>query len=143
MAMRKYLLLAAAAAVLFAGGMAVNAQFYGPPMMGSYNDGYGPGWMMGNGWNQADGPGWMMMRGYGPGMMMGRRFYANEGNLNLSVDDVKTYMQRTIQNPNLKLGEVKEQNADTITADIVTKEKDVLVQRFVVNRHSGLFQPEQ
>lgn len=141
--MRKYLLLAAAAAVLFAGGMVVNAQLYGPPMMGGYNDGYGPGWMMGNGWNQGDGPGWMMMHGYGPGWMMGRRLEANEGNLNLSVDDVKTYVQRMIRNPNLKLGEVKEQNADTITADIVTKDKDVLVQRFVVNRRSGLFQPEQ
>lgn len=158
--MRKYLILTVAAAVLSAGGVTAQAQPY-PGMMGGYNDnqaygpgpgwmmgpgmmgGYGPGWMMGNGYGPGPGPGWMMMRGnYGP-QMMGPNYYANQGNLNLSVTDVTTYLQRMVQNPNLKVGEVKEKDADTIIAEIVTKDKDALVQRFVVNRHSGFFQPEQ
>ena len=39
-------------------------------------------------------------------------------------------------NQRLKLGEVKEKDADTITADIVTKDNS-LVERFIVDRHTG------
>lgn len=102
----------------------------GPGMMGY--GGYGPGWM--HGYRGGYGPG--IMGGYGPG-------YGNQGNLNLSTNDVKTYLERTMRNPNLKVGEVKEKDKDTITADIVTKDKDVLVQRVQINRHNGFFQPEQ
>ena len=42
----------------------------------------------------------------------------------------------------VKVGEVKEKDTDTITADIVTKDKDALVQRFEVNRHTGFYRPE-
>ncbi|WP_217427158.1 hypothetical protein [Pandoraea eparura] len=44
-------------------------------------------------------------------------------------------------NPRLKLGKVVERDADTITADVVTSEKDVVVQRYEINRHSGFIRP--
>jgi hypothetical protein len=66
-----------------------------------------------------------------------------QGALNLSVDDVKTYFERWLAwqgNPRVKLGTVSEKDADTITADILTTDKDGLVQRFAVNRHTGFTQ---
>jgi hypothetical protein len=179
--MRKFLLLApfAVAAVVMSG--AVNAQPYGPGMMGGgYGPGYGPG-MMGPGYGGGYGPGMMqgygggygMMGGYGPGsgmmgpgygggygpgMMQGygggygrgfgpgmgnRGYYQNQGELNLSTDDVSKFLTRMIRNPNLKVGTVKEKDADTITADVVTKDKDALVQRFEFNRHNGYYQAEE
>ena len=48
-----------------------------------------------------------------------------------------------IRNPNLKVGDVKEKDADTIVAEIVTKQGDSLVQRLDFNRHNGYVQPEQ
>jgi len=148
------------------------AQPYGPGMMGGYGPGYGmmgggygpgygmmgggygPGWMMGGGYGPGMtgggyGPGYGMMGGgYGPGMMggYGPGYYGRQGNLNMSVDDVKTYLERMIAiqgNPRLKVGEVKEKDADTITADIVTKDKDALVQRFAVDRRTGFYRPEE
>ncbi len=109
----------------------------GPGMMG----GYGPGYGMGPGMMGGYGPGWMMRRGYGPGMMGGYGpGYSRD--LNLTTDIVKGYLQWMIRNPNLKVGEVKEQGKDEITATIVTKDKDGLVQKLVVNRHTGFFHPE-
>lgn len=103
----------------------------GPGMMGGYyGQGYGPGMMQGYG------------QGYGPGMM-GPGAYGRQGNLNLSTDDVKNYLERWIAvqgNPRLKVGDVKEKDADTIEADVVTKDNS-LVQRFIVNRHTGFYQP--
>jgi len=103
----------------------------GPSMMGGYGGGYGPGWMM-HGWGAGYGPG--MMYGYGP---------ATQGNLNLTADQVKQYLGQMIRNPNLKVGDVKEKDADIIVAEIVTKEKEALVQRLDFNRHNGFVQPEQ
>ncbi|MDE2467587.1 MAG: hypothetical protein KGL35_02280 [Bradyrhizobium sp.] len=108
----------------------------GPGMMGP---GYGPGMMgpgsgmMPNGWSGM-GPG--MMYGYGPG-------YYGQGNLNLSTDQIKSYLQQMIRNPNLTVGDVKEKDADTIIADVVTKQGNQLVQRLDFNRHNGFIQPEQ
>ena len=45
-------------------------------------------------------------------------------------------------NQRLKLGDVKEKDADTITADVVTKDNS-LVQRFVVDRHTGNYRPSE
>ena len=90
--------------------------------------GYGRG-MMG-----AYGPG--MMGGYGPGMMRGNR----PSNLNLSTSDVKSYVERWIAmmgNPHLKVGPVIEKDSNTITADVVTVDKEALVERFSVDRHTG------
>ena len=110
----------------------------GPCMMQDFgpggDQGYGPGYHM-RGWG--GGPG-MMRQGYGPG-------YGPQGNaqdnqaVNLSTDDVKARMERWLawrQNSHLKVGNVKEKDADTISADIVTKDNS-LVERFIVNRHSG------
>lgn len=75
-----------------------------------------------------------MMRGYGP--------RSASGDLKLSADDVKVYLDRWISwqgNPRLKVGDVSEKDADTIVADIVTKDNS-LVQRLTINRHSGFFQ---
>jgi len=80
--------------------------------------------------------------GMGPGMIYGWG-YGNEGNLNLTTDQVKTYLQRMIRNPNLKVGDVKEKDADTIVAEIVTKQGNSIVQKLDFNRHNGFVQPEQ
>ena len=92
-------------------------------MMGPW--GYGPSMMHG-----------YMMRGYGPPSWSSAR------DLNLSVDAVKAEAERWVAwqgNPRLKLGDVKEKDADTITADIVTKDNS-LVERLAVDRHSGAVQ---
>ena len=123
---------------------------YGPGMMGGYGPGmmgggygYGPGMMRGYGY----GPGMMRGYGYGPGMMgYGPGGYGNRGDLNLSADDVKTRFERWIEaqgNPHIKVGGVKQTDDNTVQVDIVTKDKDALVQRFEVNRHTGFYRPSQ
>ncbi len=129
----------------------------GPGMMGGYGScwggpgmgwggGYGPGWMHHmRGWGGGYGPGWMgpgMRYGYGP------RYYGwngpQQGNLNLSVDQVKSRFERWLEfrgNPHLKLGTVTAKDDDTITADIVTTDNGGLVQRFDINRHTGFTRP--
>ena len=166
--MRKFLLLTTlTAAAVVAAGITVQAQTYGPGMMGndqnySSHRGYGPGYgMMGGGygpgyhmrgWGGGYGPGMMRGNGYGPGMMQGYGpGYGPRGavqgdqnanqsaNQNLTTDDVKGRMERWLNwrgNARLKVGEVKEKDADSITADIVTKDNS-LVERFIVDRHSG------
>lgn len=153
--MRKRTLVAGlAAAAVVAAGVAVYAQPYG----------YGPGWMMGGG-----GPGWMMngggpgygggsgpgMMGYGggcgPGTMGGPGYGGGYGpgwmhgyarDLDLGTEQVKAYLGQMIRNPRLKVGEVKQADDDTITAEVVTKDKDAVVQRFTVNRHTGYWRPD-
>lgn len=163
--MRKTYIIVAAVftlgATAFAGNTPSKAQpYYGPGMMGggygpSYGmmgGGYGPGWMMGpgygpgmmsGGYGPGYGHGWMM-HGYGagPGMMYGGG-YGNQGDLSLSVDQVKQYLKQMIRNPNLTVGDVKEKDADTIVVEIVTKQGNSLVQKLDFNRHSGFVQPEQ
>ncbi len=127
-------------------GSPTEAQPYGGGwgMMG----GYGPGWMHGYG------PGWMhgyeqgRTGGYGPQncpWFQGTGFggYGQQGNLNLSTDDVKARFERWIAvrgNPHLKVGEIKEKDSDTITVDIVTKDNS-LVEQFLVDRHTGFSRP--
>lgn len=133
------------------------AQSYGPGMMGGYGGGggggygmmggYGPGPMMGGYGMMGGGYGCCgMMGGYGPGPMMGGPgYYGGQANLNLTIDNVKNYLGRMIAmqgNTRLKVGDVKEKDADTIVADIVTKENS-LVQRFNVDRHTGFYRPEE
>ncbi len=107
----------------------------GPGMMGGGM--MGPG-MMGPGY----GCGYGMMGGYGPGMM-GWSYGPQQANLNLSAKDVKSYLERWIAmtgNPHLKVGPVVEKDSNTITADIVTTDKDALVQRYNINRRTGIWQ---
>jgi hypothetical protein len=153
--MRKLSVLAAALAIGIAAAAIkltpqANAQPFGWGMMGP---GYGPGMMYGPGY----GPGMMYGPGYGPGMMYGPGYGRmgpwawgpgafGQGNLNLSTDDVKNYFDRWIAwqgNSRLQVGDVKEKDADTIVADIVTKDNSSLVQRFTVNRHTGFYRPDQ
>ena len=131
--------------------MMMGPMMMGPMMMGSYP----MGGMMG-GYPMMMGP--MMMSGYpmmggmmGPGMMMGPNMMMGSGmmgggvqttNLNLSANDVTSYLGRWVTmtgNPHLKVGSVTEKDANTITADIVTTDKDALVQRFNVDRHTGVY----
>ena len=79
--------------------------------------GYGPGYMM-RGYGGGYGPG--MMGGYGSRLS---RQPGYQGNLNLTTDQVKQYLEQMIRNPNLKVGDVKEKDADTIVAEIVTKQR--------------------
>jgi hypothetical protein len=114
--------------------------FIGPYSAGSWW-GMGPYMMRGPGPWGGYGPG--MTRGYGPGP--GPGWNMGWRDLNLSTDNVKAYMERSLAwqgNPRLKVGDVKEKDADTITVNIVTKDNS-LVQRFVVNRHNGYFQPSE
>jgi hypothetical protein len=145
------------AALIFGFGMQVGARssygagWWGPGMMGGYGYGMGP-WMMGRGmmggYGYAMGP-WMMGPGvsgfgYGMGPWMMAPYRTNRADL--STADVTNYFERWLAwqgNPRLKLGMVTEKDADTITADIVTADKDALVQRFAVNRHTGFIQPSE
>lgn len=133
------------AAAIFASSALLHAQPYGPGMMGGWEGGYGDrGWMMGGG---GYGPGWMRGwrgggYGMGPGMMYGWAS-GNEGNLNLTTDEVRIYLRRIIHNPNLTVGDVKEKDADIIVAEIITKQGSSLVQKLEFNRHNGFIQPEQ
>jgi hypothetical protein len=100
------------------------------------------GWWGMMGPNMMAGPG--MWGGYGPGVT-GPGWNTAGRDLNLSMDNVKNYFERWLAwqaNPRLKVGDVKEKDADTIVADIVTKDNS-LVQRFVVNRRNGFFQPSE
>ena len=126
----------------------------GPGMMGQ---GMGPG-MMGQGMYpgmmgmcpgmMGMGSG-MMGQGMYPGMMgMGSGMMGGWGPvqpaMNLSSNDVKAYFTKWLtaqRNPRLKLGNVAEKDADTITADIVTQEGS-LAQRFAVDRHTGTLRQE-
>jgi hypothetical protein len=138
---------------------------YGPGMMGGYGPGmmgggYGRGWMGNGGYGpnmMASGCGpWMMgpamMGAYGRGMMggdaAGMMPWAGSGRqaaLNLTPQQVKTQLQHWLAwrgNPHLKVGPVKEKDADTVTADIVTKDNS-LVQRYDIDRHTGAFYPAE
>ena len=115
-------------------------QYYGgtpgPGMMGPGMMGYGmmgPG-MMGSGYMGC--PNCGMMGYWGP----------RQANLSLSVGDVKGYLEQWITstgNKQVKVGNIAETDANTITADIVSIDKDALVQRFSVDRHTGLFHSVQ
>ena len=108
----------------------------GPNGMMGY--GMGPG-MMGNMpmmGNMMD-PG---MMGYG---MMGPYWGGNQA-LNLTVNDVKGNLERWVAstgNPNIKVGNVVEKDANTITADVVTKDNS-LVQQYTVDRRTGFYRPQ-
>ncbi len=103
---------------------------YGCPGMGMMGQGMmGPG-MMGQG----------MMGMMGSGMM------GQQANLNLTANDVKGYLERWVAmsgNPRIKVGPVTERNDNTISADIVTTERDALVQRFSVDRSTGIYRVVQ
>lgn len=58
---------------------------------------------------------------------------------------MKSYLERMIAsqgNSRLKVGDVKEKDADTIITEVVTKDNSV-VQRFAVNRHNDFYHPDE
>ena len=74
----------------------------------------------------------------------GLRKFQSSGVHETGSTSVKNYLERWIVaqgNPRLKVGDVKEKDAGSIEADIVTKQGNALVQRFTVNRHTGFYQP--
>ena len=123
------------------GGMMGSGQGYGHGGMMGSGQGYGHGGKMGSG--QGCGQGGMMgrgMMGQGRGGMMGMAAPLAE---DLSIDGVRHIMEHRVammQNPNLKVGEIVEQDDDTITADVVTQDGS-LVRRFMVDRHTGAMRP--
>ena len=115
------------------------------PMMGQ---GQMP--MMGQGQMPMMGHGQMPMMGHGQMPMMGygmMRHGAGSGmypplRRDLSAEEVEHMIGHRLEwqgNPNLKMGPVVEQDADTIVADIVTQDGS-LVQRLEVDRHTGRMQ---
>jgi hypothetical protein len=106
----------------------------GPGMQG----GMGPGTMMGSGMMCPA----MMQTAMGTGMsaLFGSHVAPM---LNLSVEDVRGYLNSQIErlkNKRLKVGEVKADDGK-ITAEIVTVDKS-LVQRLKVDRHTGAIEYE-
>ena len=140
----------ALAAVVGAGGIGLaHAQPWGdgygpggmgPGMMWGGGGGYGPGWRMGrSGGGGYYCPGWA-----GPGG--GPAGYTQQGDLNLTVDQVKAelgHRLNVMDNPHLKVGTVTATSTNSITATVVTADNGGMVQRFDVNRHTGVWQPEQ
>lgn len=132
--MRNSTFVAAAGAVLIA-ALGVAGTAMSQPYSGGW---HGCPGMMGPGMM---GPGMM-----GPGMMGGPGHHG-WGNYqfptNPSVADVKAYLERWVAamgNSRLKVGTVKEKDANTIVGEIVTVDGS-LVQRYEVDRQSGVYRP--
>jgi hypothetical protein len=145
--------IATAAAVAVSGAVAVTAftadahgprwggqgAAYGGPCAMDQGGGYGRG-MMGNSPRGGYGH-YGQHKGYGPQMGWGNQTLAKE----LTVDDVKAFFEQRMAwrgNPNVKLGGVTEKDANTIVAEIVTKEGS-LVQRVEIDRKTGRHTPVQ
>lgn len=118
----------------------------GPGMMGQgmMNGGMGYGMGQGYGMNPMMGRGMMGGQGMGPGMMgqgmMGGQTMMDR---NIQTEDVRRMMEYQLYwngNPNLKLGKIKEVSDDVMSAEVVTKDGS-LVQRYLINRHTGWMQP--
>jgi len=80
----------------------------------------------------------MMGRGFGRHMMQPYR-------TDLSADEAKHMMKHRLEwqgYSNLKPGEVEETDDDTIHVEVVTKD-GTFVQRFKIDRHSGLMEPAE
>lgn len=133
---------AATTAVLVAVALGVGGDVVAQPSQGSWHGCpgmMGPG-MMGPGMM---GPGMMGGPGtMGPGIMGGGSGYYQYPT-NPTVADVKTYLEQWVAamgNPRLKVGAVKEKDANTIVGEIVTQDGSV-VQRFEVDRNTGVYRP--
>ena len=127
--------MAALAATLMLAPAAMAHGSFGP------SGGQGQGNMMGQGYGgmgQGQGYGGMGQgQGYG-GMGMAAPLAED-----LSSDGVRHMIEHRVArtgNPNLKVGEIVEQDDDTITADVVTQDGS-LVRRFMVDRHTGMMRP--
>lgn len=155
--MRVRMLLVAAMAVAALGlGAALPAQAHGSGanatnQTNGCQDGWRMGTMMGHdqmgpGMRQDQmGPGMMGPGQMAPGMRQGQMGPGMMQPLreDLTAKDVKHMMEHRLTwrgNPNVKVGKVEEQDGDTIIAEIVTQEGS-LVDRMMVDRHTGMMQP--
>lgn len=82
-----------------------------------------------------------------PGPMMGGGWGGRGANIDrqLTADDVRAIVTGRLAmsgNKRLKVGQVQEKDADTVTAEIVTVDNS-LVRRMEVNRHTGRSTPVQ
>lgn len=115
-------------------GSSMMDQHMGGGMMGGGMMGSSAGGMMGSG---------MMGEGgarSGMGTLFGSRVTPV---MNLSIDDVRGYLDmqlNRLNNKRLKIGDVKSDDA-TITADIITVDNS-LVQRLKIDRHTGAIEYE-
>ena len=121
------------------GGHGQQMQGYGGPAM---MQGYGP-----QGMKQGYGP-----QGMKQGQMMGRGMRGHRMqqsgspanvDLQLTPELVKSHLEMKLKwrnNPNIKVGNVTEKDANTIIAEIVTK-TDSLVRRFEIDKKTGWSKP--
>ena len=152
---RTVLATTAAAAVLAVATMIATPSFAHGPRWGGGGYGApcpmgGPGMGMGYGrhmgWGRGMGYGQQMGRGMGYGPQMGYGSQMGYGPWGvpmqpkeLTVEDVKTFFEQRLAwrgNPNIKLGDVKEKDENTIVAEIVTQDGS-LVQRVEIDRKTG------
>jgi len=121
----------------------------GAPGYGMMHQG-GPGAGPGAGMHQGYG---MMQpgQGFGPGQMGGKNFgdcprgQGQALQTPLTVDDVRANFEQHLQgrgNDRLKVGAVTEQDADTITVEIVTVD-DSLVRKIQIDKATGRHMPVQ
>ncbi|MDX2141969.1 MAG: hypothetical protein SFV19_01325 [Rhodospirillaceae bacterium] len=85
------------------------------------------------------GPGPRGRLGVGPGAMTGLLGAGPDRDLNLTADQAKKLAEATLimgGNPRLKVGAVKEKDADTYVVDIVTVDNS-LVTRREIDKHTG------
>ena len=142
---RSVLAATAAAAVLAVTAMIATPSFAQGPRWGGGGYGApcpmgGPGVGMGMGYGQQMGRG----MGYGPQMGYGSQMGYGPWGVpmqpkELTVEDVKTFFEQRLAwrgNPNIKLGDVKEKDENTIVAEIVTQDGS-LVQRVEIDRKTG------
>jgi hypothetical protein len=127
-------------------GMMMNPHMMHEMMRQMMGQGMGPGMMqqmpgmMGQGPQGPMGPGMM-----GPGMMGPMARHGGMGwritpMMHLGIEDVQHYLEHVIEAhelQHLKLGEVRQTDDDTITADLVTQEGSLALQ-LEVDRHTGL-----
>ena len=62
--------------------------------------------------------------------------------MNLSTEEMRSYLERWLAimgNSHFKVGPIIEKNSSTITADVVTADKNALVKRFRVDRRTGFW----
>jgi hypothetical protein len=140
------------------GGPGYGGYGMGPGMMGGYGGyGMGPGMMGGYG-GYGMGPGMMGGYGMGPGMMGGYGGYGPYGpqygppqygpqyqrpQKPLDKDQAKQILEnylKSTRNPNLKLGDVKDEGS-YFEGDIVTKKEGSLADRLAVDKDTGWIHP--
>jgi len=115
----------------------------GPGMMGGrgYGYGMGPGMMGGRGYGYGMGPG-MMGPGYGYGPSQQYPYAQQQPQKPIDKEQAKSMVEnylRSTGNPNLKLGDVKDQGQN-FEADVVTKDNS-LADKILIDKNTGWMRP--